>query len=122
ASDWSSDVCSSDLVLAGPDLDGDRADGAWVGLARAEDLLLRRRERDQDDVVLVLAPGVLALPRQGADDREGHLLDPDDLAEGLGLAEEIEGRRLAEQRDLGGAVEILCEDRPPVQHAPVAGL
>jgi len=37
---------------------------AGVGLAHAEHLLLRRRERDQDDVVLILPPRVLSLARE----------------------------------------------------------
>src|SRR2546428_183574 len=94
-------------VLVGTDLDRDRADGARVGLADAEHLLLGRRERDEDHVVLVLAPRALALAAQQADHGEGDLLDADDLADGILVAEEVLRRRLAEQRDLGRAVDVL---------------
>src|SRR5262245_51200054 len=111
-----------DHVLVGPDLDGYRSDGARVCLAHAEYLLLRRRDRDHDHVVLVLAPGVLSLARQHAHDGEGYLLDPDDLAERLGLAEQVERRCLPYQGDLGGAVDVLGVDRPAVRHRPVPRL
>src|SRR5207253_10189316 len=109
-------------VLPGADLDGDRVDGARVGLAHAEDFLLRRRERDQDDVVLVLPPRVLTLAREQADHRERDLLDADDLAHGLGLSEEVERRRRAEERHLRRAVDVLLEDRTAFVDGPVARL
>src|SRR5712691_2142855 len=109
-------------VLAGADLDRDGPDRARVRLARAEDLLLRRRDRDEHHVVLVLAPRVLPLAREDADHRERHLLDPDDLPEGLGLAEEVEGRRLADERDFGGPVDVLRVDLTAVHDGPVARL
>src|SRR5437762_11917763 len=104
-----------DHVFPDPNFDRDGLDRTHVGLADPEDFLLGRRERDQDDVVLVLAIGVLALPREEADHREWHLLDPDDLAERVGLPEEVERGRLAEQRNLGGAVLVLGADRAAVR-------
>src|SRR5207249_1143354 len=109
-------------VLAGADLDGDRADGAGIGLTHAQHLFLRRRERDQDDVVLILTPGVLALAREKAHHRERDLLDPDDLADRVGLAEEVEGRRLAEESHLRRAVDVLLEDRAALDDGPLTRL
>src|SRR5213596_905005 len=109
-------------VLARADLDRDRPDRARVGLTRAEDLLLRGRDRDQDDVVLVLAPRALAFAIEHADHCERHLLDPDDLAHGLRLAEEVERRRLTHEGDLRRAVDVLGADLPAVHHRPVARL
>ncbi len=106
----------------GQHLDRDGVHRPWVGVALAEHLLLGGRQRDQDDVVLVLAPRVLALAIQQADHRERDLLDPDDLAERVGVAEQVEGRGLAQQRHLGGAIDVLGADGSPGQHDPVARL
>src|SRR2546426_4861400 len=83
---------------------------------------LRGRDRDHDDVVLVLAPRALALAVEHADHREGDLLDPDDLAGGLRLAEEVERRRLAHEGNFRGAVHVLDADLPAVHRGPVARL
>src|SRR4029434_11338761 len=64
-------------VLAGSDLDRDRADRAGVGLADAEHLLFRGRQRDQDEIVLILPPGALSLARQDGDDGGRHPLEWD---------------------------------------------
>ncbi len=109
-------------VLVRADLDRDGADGPGVRLTHAQDLLLRRGDRNQDHVVLILSPRVLPLPAQHPDDREGHLLDPNDLTERLGLAEEVERRGLAHERDLGGAFHVLGVDGAAVHDGPVARL
>ena len=80
-------------VITGQNLDLDLPDRTRVGLGRTQHLLLRRREWNQYDVVLIPTIGALALPGEQPDYREGDLLDPDDLAERIGVTEEfLDGR------------------------------
>src|SRR5437867_11011586 len=53
---------------------------------------------------------------------ERDLLDPDDLAERIGVTEEIQGGGLPEDRDLRGAVDVLGPERSTGVERPVAGL
>src|SRR5437667_42990 len=109
-------------VRAGPDLDGDGIDRARTGLAYAEHLLLRRRKRNQDDVVLVPPVGALPLAMQHPDHGERDLLNPNDLAERVRIPEEIQGGRLSEQCNFGGALDVLRPDGPPGNERPIPGL
>src|SRR2546422_9351472 len=63
-----------------------------------------------------------SLAAEQADHGEGDLLDADDLADGIRVAEEVQRRRLPEQRDLGRAVHVLLEHRPADLDGPVARL
>src|SRR3990172_8057271 len=104
------------------DLDRDRPDGAGVGLAHSQNLLLGGGEGDQDRIVLVLAPRVLALPVEDADDGEGDLADPDDLAERIGIGEEVLDHRLAQQGHLGGPINVLLGEGLARHHRPLPRL
>ena len=90
---------------------------AWLA---AQHLLLGGAERDQDRVVLVLAERGLALALQDADHREGDVLDPDHLAERIAVAEEVAGHGLADERDLGRALDLFLAEQPPLGHVPLA--
>src|SRR5438876_3742451 len=109
-------------VRAGPDLDGDGIDRARTGLACAEHLLLRRRKRNQNDVVLVPPAGALPLAMQHPDHSERDLLNPNDLAERVRIPKEIQDGGLSEQSNFGGALDVLRPDRPPANERPVPGL
>src|SRR5437773_11570998 len=109
-------------VRAGPDLDGDGIDRARTGLACAEHLLLRRRKRNQNDVVLVPPAGALPLAMQHPDHSERALLTPNDLAERLGIPKEIQDGGPSEPCHVGGALDVLRPDRPPGNARPAPAL
>jgi hypothetical protein len=66
------DVLSRDTISK---LGEDHMDHSRTGAADANELLARRRERHEGDVILVVALDVLAFPRQHPYDREGHISD-----------------------------------------------
>ena len=97
-------------------------DRAGIGPVRAQHLLLGGGERDQDQVVLVLAERGLALRLEDADDRERDLLDPDRLADGIGVPEQAVPDRVPEDGDLRRAVHVLGLEHPAARDAPLARL
>ncbi len=86
---------------------------------RSEDLFLRRREGNEDRVVLILTIARLALFRQDADDHKGNLLDPDDLAHGVRVAEEVVHDGLPQETNLGGVPHVLLREDPSGGERPV---
>ena len=84
---------------------------------RAQQFLPDRLVGGDDDVVLVLPHHRAALRLQDADDAEGHVLDPDRLADRVLVAEEL-SRRLPEHADLRRrAVVRLGEELAPLRRS-----
>ena len=86
---------------------------------RPEDLFLRRREGNEDCVVLILTAVRLTLWRQDADDHEGNLLDPDDMAYRVRVAEEVVHDGLPQETNLGGVPHVLLREDPSGGERPV---
>ena len=94
-----------DFIGAG-DLD---VDGADVG--NAHEAFLGRRQGDDDDIVLVLAHGGLALAFQDADDLVRLVVDADVLADRVGFVEEVGRDRRSDDGDAVARVEVaLCDE------------
>src|SRR5438477_369194 len=83
-----------------------------------------RSVTDTSMMFMILIPtiGALALPGEQPDYREGDLLDPDDLAERIGVTEEFLDGGLPEDRDLGGAIDVMGVERSTRVERPIAGL
>jgi hypothetical protein len=73
----------------------------------ADHLPLRRRDRKQDDVVLILPRGRLALRSQHADHTERYVLDADRLSYRVHASKHVIDHCFAEQGDLVGSVDVL---------------
>ena len=67
----------------------DHVHGIRIGLLDADHFALGRGDGQQNDVVLILPVGRLALGRQHAHHGERNLLDTNRLANGVGIAEQI---------------------------------
>ena len=93
-----------DFIGAG-DLD---VDGADVG--NAHEAFLGRRQGDDDDIVLVLAHGGLALAFQDADDLVRLVVDADVLADRVGFVEEVGRDRRPDDGDAVARVEVALSD------------
>src|ERR1019366_4543533 len=108
-----------------PERIGRREEGRRLGLCRAggghaEDPLLRRAERDEDGVVLVLPRRRVALDAEHAHDLHVHVLDPDGGADRvLELSEEVREHGPAQQTDRAGIVLVLVVELAPRHHRPV---
>ena len=112
ASDRPGGACSESLSAAGT-----------PEPLRAAETILDGGPGREEDVVLVGAQEVAALLAEHADDREGHVLDADLLADGVAAAEQLADQRLADQADLFAAEQFaLVEDPPQLQVGPVAHL
>ena len=85
-----------------------------------QELLLDRRVRGGDEVVLVLAPLALAFGGEDAEHAEGKVLDADHLAHRIGVREEGLGHRRAQQADLLRGEHIPRREVGPVAQHPVA--
>ncbi len=85
---------------------------AWFA---AEHLLLGRRDRDQDDVVLVLPGRRLALRRQHADHGERHVLDAIIWPIGSASPNRFSATVSPSSADLGGGVDVLAGEGPAGQ-------
>src|SRR5439155_16733584 len=86
-----------------------------------EDSPLGSRERDQDYVVLVLAPAALALDLQDTDDPEGNVLDADVGTDRI-LAEskEIVDDGPAQDGDGAGGIQVPLREESPRHRRPLA--
>ena len=83
-------------------------DGADV--RNAHEAFLRRRQGDDDDVVLVAAHGRLALAFEDADDLIGLAVDADVLADGVLGVEEVGGDGRADDGDAVARVDVGLGD------------
>src|SRR5262249_19099376 len=90
-------------------------------LRRAEHALVGGGDRDHDDVVLVLPPAALAFPLEHTDHGEGHGAHPHHAADGIGVAEDILGNRLAAQHDLARALLLLSGEGGAGHGRPLPG-
>ena len=99
-----------------------RADALEAPAAHALDAVAEGRQRHDDHVVLVLPDRVLALAREHADDRQRHLLDADGLVDRVGLAEQLLGDRLADDRHLARAGDLAGLEDAALGERPVAHL
>ena len=86
---------------------------------RPDDVAAGRGQRDQGDVVLILAPGALTLAVEYAHDPERDVLDPDALADRIGVTEQLSGHRPAEHDDLGSGIALVLRDRAARDDVPL---
>ena len=105
--------------IAVGDLDRDRLDRSRARRIAADDVAAGRGQRDQGDVVLILAPGALTLAVEYAHDPERDVLDPDALADRIGVTEQLSGHRPAEHDDLGGGIALVLRDRAARDDVPL---
>ena len=72
-----------------------------------DDALHRAGVRHDHDIVLVGALNAESFRGEHADDDEGHVLDPQDLTDGIVVAEDLRGGGLADNADFIGAAHVL---------------
>src|SRR5215216_3856326 len=86
-------------------LDQDVCDRLAINLTRApHQTQLRRRDRDEDDIVLILASTVLSFLRENADHFEWDTRDPDLFTNRIIRPEQLLRDRLSDQRHLSAAL------------------
>ena len=96
------------------------ADGAHhPGELLPEEKSLARRQGNVNDIILVLAPGGLALVGQNAHHGEGELLDADHLTDRVHFAEEILHHGLPQQADLGRSIHVGLGQGSSAHHRPI---
>ena len=84
-----------------------RAHGIRIRAVDTDNFPLGARNRQQNDVVLVLPLRGLAFGRKHADDGKRYVFDANRLANRIGVPEQIVCRRLAQHRNLVGLIHIL---------------
>ena len=109
-------------VLAVAGADGDRRHAAALDLLPAEHALARRRDRNQHQVVLILADHALSLALEHADDRMRNAANAHGFAHRVRFAEQRTGDRLSEQHDLGPRVDLRLVETLAAGHFPLARL
>ena len=88
----------------------DGGDGDELQVDVADQLLLRRRVRHFDAVVLVEPEGRLTLGREHSDHAKRNVLDSDCLANGVFTSKEHLHHRLAHQGDVSRAAHVLLAE------------
>src|SRR6516165_5565485 len=78
--------------------------------------------QDQDDIILILPRGRLALRTQYANDNERHVLDADGLPDRVRVPKQVIHNGSAHESDLVGAVDILLRKWCPFGHRKLAHL
>ena len=75
------------------------SDGLGIGFVDAKDFLRRRRDREQNDIVLILTRRRLAFRCQHTGDGERDVFDDDDLTGRVAVAEEVLRDGFAQYRE-----------------------
>ena len=86
------------------------------------DLPLYRRERSDDEIILVLPHGVLAFRLEGSDNLEGELRDTKHLAHGFHTGEEVVDNCLTDDAHFCRSPDILVGEVRPVLQFPIPDL
>src|SRR5262245_12736261 len=108
------------LLAGGLDVDAAQASSF------ADQLFDRRAAGYDNRIVLVRPAGGHAFCREHTDDREGHVLDADDLPNRVVLAEQFFGGHRTDHGHLAGAALVLfgknlALDRPPLANGEIVG-
>src|SRR5271166_4351933 len=107
-------------LAAGLRLQHDRIYGVCVGLLDTEHFPLGGRNRQQDDVVLIVSLGRLALSNEHPDHSEWDIFNTDRLADRIGSIKQVIHRSLAEYGDFGSAIYILLSKLSPGSNGEIA--
>jgi hypothetical protein len=75
--------------------------------SHSKELLLRNRQRDKDDIILILSPSRLAFGGKDTYDDTRDLLDSDDLTDRVNSSKKVFRHSLAEDTNLGGVAYVL---------------